>query len=510
VNKRSAFVARIEWLVDFGASVAALIVYAGTLAPTITWAHSGADSGDLITAAWTLGVPHPTGYPLYTILAGLVSHLPLGDPARNINLLSAICAGVTVLLLARAVRGITQDNGEPTVVNHFTAPLLALVFAFAPLFWSQAIIAEVYTLHMLFTVALYTVLFSFTSHRFVLIALILGLGLAHHLTIILFVPGGLVLIDQRPSRKQIVHAAMAFIFPLTVYFYLPIRAMAEPPINWGGVITLERFGWMVSGAAYRPYLLTPSLADVFARLGSTLRLLFEQFGVWGVALGLWGFVQMGMMPTATSRRRLTALLISLSVILVFALVYGSRDSFVYLLPAMAIFILGMGYGVDDLTRRLPMRSVSVALTVALVFFSAYNLTTNWQAMNLSNDRAAVDYAEKIFQAIPKDAVVLTDGDEHLFALWYYCYVVAPSSQVSIVSAELLQYDWYVEQTHRRLPWTSFANPAQNNTFVQRLDQVIETSLATGHSVYSTGKTAWLASYTLEEREGLYWIRNGRR
>ena len=161
---------------------------------------------------------------------------------------------------------------------------------------------------------------------------------------------------------------------------------------------------------------------------------------------------------------------------------------------------------------MPRRVARVVLTVALVLFSAYNLGANWQVLNLSNDREAFAYAEKIFQTVPRDAVVLADGDEHLFALWYYRYVVAPSSQVSIVSAELLQYDWYVEQTHRRLPWTIIADasPIESTTFSQRFGQVIDTSLNSGHSVYSTSKISGLDNYVTEERNGLLRIQNRRR
>ena len=56
--------------------VAAFSAYLTSLAPTITWAHGSADSGELVTAAYYLGVAHPTGYPAYVLLGWLFSHLP--------------------------------------------------------------------------------------------------------------------------------------------------------------------------------------------------------------------------------------------------------------------------------------------------------------------------------------------------------------------------------------------------------------------------------------------------
>ena len=73
-----------------------LPIYLATLAPGLTFEHYGTDGGDLITAARTLGVPHPTGYPTYTLLAWLFSHLPVGIIAYRVNLLSAISAAGAV------------------------------------------------------------------------------------------------------------------------------------------------------------------------------------------------------------------------------------------------------------------------------------------------------------------------------------------------------------------------------------------------------------------------------
>jgi hypothetical protein len=67
------------------------LLYFLTLAPTITWEHDGYDGGDLTTAAYTLGIPHPTGYPTYMLVGHIFAQLPVGDVAYRLNLLSALC-----------------------------------------------------------------------------------------------------------------------------------------------------------------------------------------------------------------------------------------------------------------------------------------------------------------------------------------------------------------------------------------------------------------------------------
>jgi hypothetical protein len=73
-----------------------LLVYLLTLARTLTWAHDGADGGDLIVAVLTGGVPHPPGYPTYLLLGSLFARLQVGAPAFRLNLMSAVGAAAVV------------------------------------------------------------------------------------------------------------------------------------------------------------------------------------------------------------------------------------------------------------------------------------------------------------------------------------------------------------------------------------------------------------------------------
>jgi hypothetical protein len=75
-------------------TLCALLVYVLTLAPDLTWANFGTDGGELITAAVTLGVPHPPGYPTYVLLGKLISLIPMGTVAYRFNLFSAVCVSL--------------------------------------------------------------------------------------------------------------------------------------------------------------------------------------------------------------------------------------------------------------------------------------------------------------------------------------------------------------------------------------------------------------------------------
>ncbi|HQY26405.1 MAG TPA: DUF2723 domain-containing protein, partial [Thermoflexales bacterium] len=77
---------RLDLAVGAVVFAAALVLYAVTLRGDV----QAADAGELQIAAWTLSIPHPPGYPLYTLLAWVASHLPIGaSPFVRISLLSA-------------------------------------------------------------------------------------------------------------------------------------------------------------------------------------------------------------------------------------------------------------------------------------------------------------------------------------------------------------------------------------------------------------------------------------
>ncbi len=111
----------------------ALALYVSTAAPSLTWAHDGADGGDLITAAATNGVAHPPGYPTYVTLGQVIAHVPIGDVAYRFNLFSALCmasaAGFTALSIWRLMPAFrsTAIVACPQTIGAVTKNKLAII-----------------------------------------------------------------------------------------------------------------------------------------------------------------------------------------------------------------------------------------------------------------------------------------------------------------------------------------------------------------------------------------------
>ncbi|RME59904.1 MAG: DUF2723 domain-containing protein, partial [Caldilineae bacterium] len=163
----------------------AFCLYALTGAPGLTWANYGADGGDLLAAAVVNGAPHPTGYPLYTLLLqgwlALLGWLaPGADLAWRGNLFSGLAAAVSVGVTAYAAQGLAP-SGFP---RPWAGLLSGLGWAVAPLLWGQALITEVYALHAVLFTSLGSLLLAArlpTRTRLLALGLVLGLGMAHHL-----------------------------------------------------------------------------------------------------------------------------------------------------------------------------------------------------------------------------------------------------------------------------------------------------------------------------------------
>jgi len=484
--------------------VAALVVYLRTLAPSITWRNGGADSGDLVTAAVVGGVPHPPGYPLYTLIASIFARLPASEPAFGVGLFSALSAAFAAVIIFYAARMLLSQMIDDQRWRDPSAFVAALALAFSPMFWSQATIAEVNAFSALLVAALLKFLFSTHRHRLEWVALVFGVGMTHHPTLLLFAPMAWWLLRHDAwTRAQKTRATLLFCAPLVFYLALPLRAAGNPPINWGNPQTLDGFWWSVTAAPYQKYFSSLGLPALLERIAAVPRFLFDQFNVVGAGLGLWGLTQVLSNPARRARRSGVALLLGMSAIVGYAALYGSRDSHIYLLFAFMLFALAIAAGIHDVLARLSPRWALAVMFVALLGLPIFNLAANFQSLDLSRDRVAYNYAQSIVAAVPNDAVILADGDEHLFALWYYRYAIAgATSDVLVVSRELLQYDWYYHQIRQTMSALPAIPPAD---FSARVRHVIDQSIASNRPVYTTSLGDWLAPYSVKPHGKVYAI-----
>jgi len=434
------------------------LCYSFTIAPDLTWAHFSADGGDLIAAAATGGVPHPGGYPLYLILARFFQFIPVGTLAFRTNLLSAVCTILAALFLYGFL--IHQLSGRTHA--RFVSFFAALAYGLAPFVWGQALVTEVYALHGLMMIAsVYFLSLDKPQIGEWTRGFIFGIAAANHLTSIMIFP--LIALNFREgkfvSTRVFLIRCAGILSGLLLYLMLPLRASFDPPVNWGDASTVDGFVWLVSGQLYHDYFLSPTFADILQRMHAFAGLLLEQYTWLGVLLAIYGLFSL------RSRHILIVTLWMGTTFLLYALLYGSTDSQVNLLPVWLIFAIWLGYGLQDVFKLIHNFSkIRLAAACLLSVILILRIPFVFPSVDVSDEPSAQDFVDQSLAEIPRDALVFVDGDEQIFSLWYAQFALKRRLDVVLVAEGLLPYRWYIDNLHRNYPHLEIPEREQLRAF----------------------------------------------
>ena len=526
-------------LVGIAVLAASLGLYLSTLAPTLTWGYNqlGVDGPELLTAAHSLGVPHPPGYPTYTLLLkAFASVIRVGDFAYRGNLMSAVLAAFAVSLLYWAILRISESLGPNRRKSHaiISAALGATVFVASPLFWSQAVITEVYALNTLFAAALLLIAADLAlpgengnatvcgrgRRRLALFGLLFGLGLGNHLTLLAVAVPLVYWMWTALGWRRLVSpwTILPLALGLAIYVYLPISASKSPPVNWGDASTASGFGWMLSASAYQDYVFGVPGQFIAARIVRWIDLVFTQLNPLGIFLALAGAA--ALWPK--QRHFLGASAVTIAVISVYSITYNSIDFTVLTIPVFLLFSVWIGLGSvsvvtalaswsDGAARAAPSGPAKLVLShpvlvLAAVAFAALPVTSialNYSSQNLRNDRSALDQSQSIMDAVPNGSVVMSKEETNTIALWYVRHVSNRDWYVAPIAVPLLQFDWYWRDILARYPDRL---PAEPTTDVhEALKRIVGHEGASG--VYFTYRDRFLEeSFDLREAGRLFEAR----
>ncbi len=288
LNDRERCFARPDWWAFWVAFAIAFTVYFYTLPPTVTLE----DSGEFAVAGDYLGVPHPPGYPLWTMCAYLFRTIFQAEfrgqpnPAWSMSLLSAVfgafAAAITAMLLSRSGRDILDwVSRRQQALNTTTLRAISwtggvaasLIFAFSPANWSQAVIVEVYSMNAFFQALLFLLIYMWLCqprNRWLYITgLVFGLGLSNHHTILLLAAALVVIMMLKDPALFRDFAFVALPYVLVVFAiragWLPnISHPLSPPIY---VYAFLNFLVLLMGCYLLPHGRTIALTFLFVQLG---------------------------------------------------------------------------------------------------------------------------------------------------------------------------------------------------------------------------------------------------
>jgi len=401
-------------------ALGALALYLRTAAPSVATLFD--DSLEFQVVIPLLGVPHPPGYPLYVLLGKLWTLiLPWRDPAWRLNVFSAFSAALALIPLYGLAYHLHPRHRHVGVA----VGLLAL----APTFWSQATIAEVYALHLLLSAALLNLGAQILAEqarrprRLYVLALLLGLSLAHHRMTLLLLPALAYWLwslrhDLPREPRFWGKVALLLAFPLLLYLYIPLVGARVGSLDGTYVNTWTGFWNWVQARAYRVFL-TGNPFNVHRGAMDYVRLFLREMGGPALVLAL-----VGMARTRRSDATRVGLLLALLAQLGFVVEYKVADIEVFYLPLLLLTVpfiaVGLGF-LEDGGRYLlgrmaprPGRALSwlvplwsSALLALTLYPAVHEAVAHWQVHDRSDDWQVYNLGTDIMhQPLPQGSAII--------------------------------------------------------------------------------------------------------
>lgn len=397
-------------------------LYLATMAPSITVG----DAGEFCASATTLSMAHSPGYPLFSLIGKCFTvFFPLGSFAYRVNLVSAVSAALTIVLLYLLIRSIFEKE-NPTV--KYLALIPALFAAVSPAFWRSAVQTEVFTLNTLFAVAM---IFALYKERYYLALFLFGLGIGNHHTLIFAAP--FILIEFYRKRlinpSNLFYSALFFALGFSVYLYLPIRSFKNPGLDWGNPETLHNIWRVISRADYGSLSLTVgekmarNIPITFHQVTRFLTSFNFQFTIAGILLGIAGCYA-GFKNKSTYLKSMLALwllagpgFIILSNLPFNAESEGILDRFYILVNIFWAFPIA--YGTFYLYER--WRS-AVSISVIGLGLIAATAAANYSALNWRGYYLEYDYGRNLLKTFKPNSIFFMDGgDDTFYSMAYLCF-----------------------------------------------------------------------------------------
>ena len=464
------------------------VVYLTTLAPSVV----EIDSGELAAVQCTLGIAHPTGYPLFTILGYLFHLIPLPfSKIYQLNFLTSIwCSlGVGVFVYTSKLvldninsfipKKITvqtkketkkgkgkqirskKDLAEveiPEIKRYIGAVLGGLILAFSKTFWFQSTSVEVYSLQIfLFNLILFFLIKAYLHKNdndkikfrnpWILFAVILALGFANHMTTLFLLPGiAYLYFDKNKFNKNSllrIGLMLCIFFPvlILIYSYLPIRASQNPVLDWGNPDNLTRFFRHVEGDQYHVWLFS-STAAAKKQLSYFISNLPDEFIV-SLFICLVGLIT----SFFKARKFFFFVLITFLFTVLYAINYDIKDIDSYFILAYISLAFFAVFGIVQLLSLLKLKKRPYIISLSLmIIFVGVQIYVNYGDVDQSDVFTFEDYTKTVLNYCSKNSVIFSyEWDYFVSPSYYFQYVEHYRSDITIVDKELLRRSWYYHQ-----------------------------------------------------------------
>lgn len=431
--------------------VVPLVIYVHNLSPSIY----GGDSGDFATAIVVKGVPHPSGYPLYTLLGILFNSLPIDKtPAWKIGLVSSIFAALGVLVTYLIAMETTSKKRIISVITAFS-------MAFLYPYWLYAETVEIFSMHYFFilTIILFALLYIRLKKKKYLyfLTFTIALSLTNNLSAILIIPIVILAITlAKPKNEKfldprfIITNLLLFLLGLSAYLYIPIAASTNPPLNWGNAVNIRNLINLILRKNYS----WGTLSNFNTPAVSANILIYLKYWLIHVNLLFIIIIFFGIYFTYKQKKYITLLLLaaSFTVFGPFYIIYskydlanleviGIQERF-YTSSIIILFLffpLGAEQTYSQINQKVvkklkyyPFRRlVRLSLLIILILIPSSTFHRNYPSTNFNDNYLGDVFATDLLEPLPKNSTVWVAHDTVGFNALYLQHALKKRGDINI-------------------------------------------------------------------------------
>ncbi|NLT49876.1 MAG: DUF2723 domain-containing protein [Ignavibacteria bacterium] len=494
-NLISKYFASISGLIVF-------LVYLFTLAPTVV----KIDSGELAAVQYTLGVAHPTGYPVFTIIGYLFQQISLPlTPIYKSNILSAVfCSIATIFFIKAAFNFLFLSFSgfyEPIKTKNkkekknsvsekpmlkethlkFSAVLSGFILSFSKTYWLQSTSVEVYSLQLLFFSLILLALSrisknilngEYSFNNWIFLSISFAFGFLNHMTTLLFIPAAIYLFSRQYKIKavsfiDIIKFSAVFTIILAAgYSYILLRAQQNPYLNWGNADNITRLFRHISGKQYSVWMFT-GIDAAKKHLFFFFKNYITEFRAAAIAIIITGLIISFRKSSAVERM----LFITFVFAVLFTINYDISDIETYFLSALIISAIWFSFGVYWLLERFSERKLNIAISFPILLLPLlFEVYFNYSEVDQSENYFYNDYTKSLLSSVEKNSIILSyQWDYFISSSLYFQKAENFRPDAAVIDKELLRRSWYFKQIYKSFPGVLIGLDYEINSFLKELE-----------------------------------------
>jgi len=412
------------------------------------------DSPETTTAFYTLGIQHPPGYPLDTLIGKIFTLIPAGNIMYRSNITALFFHVVSsFLVFFFALKCLATRNENDTKQKYFAVLSAVLYYlCFTPFCQALSAKGSIYTINALFTVLFFWGLFKIQENKkYVLFAaFIYGLSMANHWPSMAAVfPAALFyLVMKRKylSASILIQSLIFFLTGASVYLFVFVRSAEMPVFAWGDIGTFRDLLWLFSREQYRYAESSHTIAQTFILFGFYIKsILLNEYAFLTVLL----FIPGAYFIIRRSRDKGIAICTAYLSILAGVIFISTpkhtiewvikpyfTSSYIFISVLIGACVLSL-VDLVNIEQEKNRNNIIIAVIAAVAILSIFHVP------DYSRNFIGYDYAGNIMATLPEKAVFFTEGDLNMSSGLYESFV--EKRDFVAINTRLLEYDWYRRQ-----------------------------------------------------------------